>query len=217
MDTSNIILSGIYDKRTLEHALKLRLTQFSFDFRPLSSNFIQQYIFEDLISVILKDYNPERFTIYLRFQFEKDFMIKNILSSIEGKGISYIVQILSDEKEEFYKSLNSDISFCYDPDVKLGPVKKSGHLHSLTLNYAYLEEIAEKSRLNEFISNLSARGVYSIPHLIELDWNSNLSKVIIDYFNAENFVLPISPEVEVCYRNVDLKKLDERLKFFSLS
>ncbi len=216
MDTKQIILSGIYDKRTLEHSLSLGITKFSFDFRPMSVNFIQQYVFEDLLKVLSSDLNPSRFTVYLRFQFEKDFMIENILSSIRGLGIDYILQLKADEDVGYYQKLDSKISFCYDQDLSLKHVKSSGYLDSLTLNYGFLDDIASDNRLDGFVSNLSARGAYSMPHIIDLDWDSQVSKVVLDYFNCELFVLSINGDVEVCYRNVDLNKLDTRLKFLSI-
>lgn len=212
MEGTNLILSGVYDKRTIEFALGQGITHFSFDFRPTSVNFIQQYILEDCIDVLMKDYNPKRFKIFLKFHHEKDFMIKNILSSFEGTGIEVTLQILSNEDTEYFKALGSKLSLYYDQDVPMQAAVKSGLVESVSLSYQYLEELAQSERLYHFISNMNARLGSHFPYVIALNWDLNVSRVVLDGFDIDYVELPINNFVEVCYRNVDLSKLDKGLK-----
>jgi hypothetical protein len=43
--------------------------------------------------------------------------------------------------------------------------------------------------------------------LLKVDWHNNLLTSLLDLFEFNLLSFPINSKIEVCYRNVDLKKL----------
>ncbi len=213
-------LSGIYDKRTLSFLVQQGIKRFTFDFRPRSENFIQKYVFSELLSFLDSQTNSQSFKVNLYFQNEVDFMIKDILAEFEFSSIRPTLYLNCDEDTKYYESLGVDINWYYDPESRLDQVLKSGHLKAITFPYHLLEQINDKGQLPLFLSNLNVKlaGRTKAPVKFHLtfDWSSNLSTSILDYFHFDSFMLPISRELEVCYRNVDLPKLKNSISIFKV-
>ncbi len=206
-----ISLSGIYDKRTLKFLLENGMNSFTFDFRPRSENFIQKYVLEDLIKLLDQQANSSHIKVYLYFQNEADFMIKDILSVFVDSSIKPILYLNCSEDTKYYDSFEAGINWYYDPDHKIDKVLKSKNLEAITFAYHFLEELYESGQLTNFLSNLNVQ-IFSnakrkIRFQLSIDWRSNVSQAVLDYLDFENFMLPISRDLEVCYRNVDLPKL----------
>jgi hypothetical protein len=47
--------------------------------------------------------------------------------------------------------------------------------------------------------------------ILRIDWNSNVFPSLFDYFDFDLMSFPINSKIEICYRNVDLKKLTSEM------
>ena len=50
--------------------------------------------------------------------------------------------------------------------------------------------------------------------LLKIDWQSDLLASLFEYFEFNLISFPINSQIEVCYRNVDLKKLSCEMEIF---
>ena len=51
--------------------------------------------------------------------------------------------------------------------------------------------------------------------LLKSDWDHNLLTTLFDLFEFDLLSFPINSKIEVCYRNVDLKKLSSEMTILS--
>ncbi|MBC7539385.1 MAG: hypothetical protein H7281_11230 [Bacteriovorax sp.] len=206
-------IDGIYDKRTLKHLKTLGLKDFCFDFSPRSFNFIQEYVFLEQILNLLDPTDR----IFLHFSRSNDSMVFKLTEDLKKMGHS--LKNVYFEFDEWSSEINSiDFSYNYllnftkDSD----PTKLMGkNFKGFIFNFEFFEGLHRSNLLNTFASNFYTRyhsrlGENSLM-LLKIDWHNNLLTSLFDLFEFNLLSFPINSKIEVCYRNVDLKKLSSEM------
>lgn len=216
MKRSRLKISGIYDPRTLEFLQQEQIQSFSFDFLPLSSNFLPGHSFEE----ILKKYFVHEQNYFLYFAEEPDFVIKktlNDISGIVGHKLSELSNIFLQFTTEVSASYAEQFSISYflnvDAQTDLKKLERRPLLKGLSFSYANLESLGDHNqifkRLEEIFTWAQAR---NIKIELRLEWGTSFSSSILDFFDFDYFNLSIGPKVEVCYRNVNLGIVGKEVK-----
>ena len=214
---SKFRIEGIYDQRTLKHLKAEGLKDFCFDFSPKSFNFIQEYVFlEQLIKLL----DPTD-RIFLHFSRSNDPMISKLMTDLQKAGQN-IENIYFEFDEWASESLPNNFPFNYllqfskdnDPLKLIGP-----NFKGFNFNFDFFEELHRKNLLNTFVSNFYTRFHNVLTEesimLLKSDWDHNLLTTLFDLFEFDLLSFPINSKIEVCYRNVDLKKLSSEMTILS--
>jgi hypothetical protein len=209
-------VEGIYDKRTIQRLKDLKLKDLSFDFRPRSFNFIQQHNLIELLDELSLDDN-----CYLHFENEADFVVKNILDSVCNKRKKETVYLeFSDDREvEYYESFDQQFIWHFSNEAKnTSSIIKSKNLKGIVLPFSELLKAHESGVLHNFSNNFHAQFFELLTNnagklILQMDWDSNLFSSIIEYFDFDIISVAINNKVEVCYRNVDLGKVQSHVSF----
>lgn len=200
-------IEGIYDQRTLKLLKQKGLRDFGFNFSPRSFNFIQEHIFlSDLVPLL----DPlDR--IHLHFDRSNDPMIKKVLEDLKKSGVSgENVFIDCDEWSDSPESLGINYYLTYHANLDLKACQGS-HFSGMIFDFSYFEELHHKNILNNFISNFYTHFSKVLTEdkkiILRVDWNNNIMPSLFDYFDFDLMSFSINSKIEICYRNVDLKKL----------
>lgn len=205
-----IKIDGIYDKRTLKLLKSKNFRHFGFDFSPRSFNFIQEHIFlSDLIPLL--DTNDK---ISLHFDRSNDPMIKKVIEDLGSVGI---------KKENIYLEceiwpvapqelgINYYIKFNHEIDIQL---LNDRLFAGLIFEFAFFEDLKQKKVINNFVTNFYTRfSTYLADKevVLKMDWDQNIFPTLFEYFEFDKISLPINSKIEICYRNVDLKKMTDEM------
>lgn len=208
-------VEGIYDKRTVKRLLDNNLKIWSFDFRPTSFNFLQQYLFLD----ILKTFNGDHQSLFLHFQNEADFMIFDMLEKVKSAGLSNFFLEFSDHHNvQYYNQFHHPFWWVWDNEGDLADIIRSPYLEGLFLPYSLLIAIEKNGRLNEFILTLRQFLTINprkktIPLGLKIKWDDSISPSIFKLLPFEILSVGIGPKIEVCYRNVDLERMEKEISY----
>lgn len=205
---SSLAVCGVYDQRTLNFLLEKGVGHISFDFRPRSLNFIQEYRLLEIIKDQLG------FSLILRFENEKDFIIKKILQSVEGVFSGKVYLHFSGEEETgfcdsfkapYFKTLRRLEEFNGPGSFQQGIVfpyqSFAGQMSS-----SHFE-----NQLTKFYQKLG-RNSLNFLQILEGDWDTDFAPTVSELLDLDILQLSINDKVEICFRNVDLNKIDTALK-----
>ncbi len=209
-------VAGVYDKRTIQRLKEVGVGQFSFDFRARSFNFLQQHSFMELQKEL--DLDEE---IFLHFENEADFVIQKIVDDLKAERSTKNVTLeFSDiNSVEFYDSFKKPFVWHYNFDSKeLDTLNKSKYLQGIVLKFSDLLKLHEDGVLHNFCNNFHSLFIDLLSRedfklTLELDWDSNLFASISELFDFDLIAIPISNKVEICYRNVDLGKVQNHVQY----
>lgn len=208
-----IRIDGIYDQRTLKHLKQTEVRDFCFDFSPRSFNFVQEYVFlEQLIPLL-----TERDRIFVHFNRSNDPMVKKLAEDLSKNGVE--PGRLYFEFDEWSPDVNAQefeynylLLFSGDQNVSKSMGK---NFCGFVFEFSFLEDLFHKKILQTFASNFytrfGARMTESHFCILKMQWQSNLLTSLFELFEFNLLSMPISAEIEVCYRNVDLKKLSNEM------
>jgi hypothetical protein len=207
-------IEGIYDQRTLKHLKQKGLHEFCFDFSPRSFNFIQEYVFLEQIIPLL----DTRDHIFLHFARSNDPMVKKLADDLKKAGVN-LTQVYfefdewSTEVTPLQFEYNYILSFVKDIDAH----KMIGsNFKGFIFQFEFFEELHRKNLLMVFASNFLTRFHSKLSAetmmILRADWHSNLLASLFDLFEFNLLSFPINSKIEVCYRNVDLKKLNSEME-----
>jgi hypothetical protein len=207
-------IEGIYDQRTLKHLKQKGLKDFCFDFSPRSFNFIQEYVFlEQLLSLL--DTNDR---VFLHFARSNDPMVSKLIEDLKKAGHSlYNVFFEFDEWTDEVSPINFQNNYLlnFSKDIDSGKMIGSA-FRGFIFNFEFFEDLQRKKLLATFASNFYTRFELKMNQdslmLLKIDWNSNLLVTLFDLFEFDLLSFPINSKIEVCYRNVDLKKLSSEME-----
>ncbi|WP_419171937.1 hypothetical protein [Halobacteriovorax sp.] len=213
----NIVLDGIYDKRSLQVAKTLAKGCYGFDFRPRSFNFIQGYVLEELLNA--HDLKQDDI-VELHFENDSEFIIKSIIDTVEKyhPKVRLNFGLSSNHDKKILEAFNRAFSITFDEKDNLVYEKISSPLcQSVVLNYEFLHSMADKGLLNSFIVNFYSK-VMRVKNEkfqlgIKLNWNSNISMSVIESLDPDYLKFEINSQVERCYRNIDAPKLSEYIEY----
>jgi hypothetical protein len=209
-------VEGIYDKRTLNHLKSLGLKDFCFDFSPKSFNFIQEYVFLEQILNLLDPSDK----VFLHFARSNDPMVFKLIDDLKKTGHSlsnvyFEFDEWSNEIGPIDFSYNYLINFTNDSD----PSKLIGkNFKGFIFNFEFFESLHRSNLLNNFATNFYTRYHSKLNEesvmLLKIDWHNNLLTSLFELFEFNLLSFPINSKIEVCYRNVDLKKLSNEMDLF---
>lgn len=213
-------IDGIYDLRTLLHLKSIGVRNLSFDFSPKSFSFIQRKVFlNDIIPhVELGD------SLYLKFDHSKDPMIKSILEDIKnqrGHLEKTYIQLEKWDQDDLEYFENKQVYFVlnYFSDSKI--LFSHKFLHGVILEYKMVYDLYIKNVFFNFVTNLLMQLKTSpnseLSLILNSDWDDELFASIVESLDFDLYSRAINGQVEVCYRNVDLKKIANEIHFFTNS
>jgi hypothetical protein len=213
---SNFRVEGIYDKRTIERLKDLKLKDLSFDFRPRSFNFLQKHLLNDLLDEV-----SSSDTVYLHFENEADFVIKSILETAKEKCTkeNIILEFSGDQTAEYYNSFEQGFCWTYNPESKnIDEILSSKYLKGLVIPFSIINQEHQKGTIHKFSKEIHAKiinllNLESGKLVLSMDWDSNLFSSIVQYFDFDLISIPINNKIEVCYRNVNLSKMQDQVSY----
>lgn len=216
MKRSRLKISGIYDPRTIEFLQQEQIDAFSFDFLPLSPNFLPGHSFEE----ILKKYYQKNQNYFLYFSQEPDFVIKKTLDDVvtaTGLRLADIqnlyLQFSTTVDPAYADQFSTKYFLNMEANSDLKTLEQCQFLSGISFSYADLELLGDHNnvfkRLNEIFTWANNR---EIQVELRLEWGTSFSSSILDFFEFDYFTFSIGPKVEVCYRNVNLGVMGKEVK-----
>lgn len=203
----NFKIEGIYDQRTLKLLKTQGLKDFGFNFSPKSFNFIQEHVFLDELVPLL----GENDNIHLHFSRSNDPMISKVISDLAKIGFKREnVYLNCDEWSDLPHNLGIKYYLNYSSEINLSYCN-SEYFSGMIFDFSFFEDLHIRGLLNNFISNFYTHFNKHLNDekkiILRIDWNNNVFPTLFDYFEFDLMSFPINSKIEVCYRNVDLKKL----------
>ena len=201
-----IRIDGVYDIRTLKSLIENQVYDISFDFRPKSFNFLQQYKFEE----IYQQYKNHSLNFYLKFSEEQTFVVENIIKDKSSQNV--FLEFDDNNSLEYYEQFKMKFFYHYNFSRPISEIIASPLLEGLIIPFGLLEQRQEKGNLLQMTSNfLTQIGNKKIKLILEGDWDSNLFPSLFELFDFDLYSLPVNHKIEVCYRNVDLNAMTKSL------
>lgn len=213
----NFKIEGIYDQRTLKLLKAQGLKDFGFNFSPRSFNFIQEHVFlVELVPLL-----DESDNIHLHFARSNDPMISKVIFDLKINGIKTERLYLNcDEWVETPESLGIKYYLNYVSDINMSYCKSS-LFSGMIFDFNFFEDLHHRGVLNNFISNFYTHFNKLLNDekkiILRIDWDNNLMPSLFDYFEFDLMSFPINSKIEICYRNVDLKKLSREIALIEKS
>jgi hypothetical protein len=107
------------------------------------------------------------------------------------------------------------LNFSNDTD----PMKLMGkNFQGFIFNFNFFQELYQSNLLHNFAINFYTRYHTLIDDhrlmLLKIDWQNDLLASLFEYFEFNLISFPINSQIEICYRNVDLKKLSSEMEIF---
>lgn len=208
-------IDGIYDSRTLKFLQSLGVHKFGFNFDPRSFNFVQEYVFIEQLVPLLSS----RDQITLSFTRSSDPMIAKVLVDLKNAGVSADrVSIICQEWNG--EVLLPDTGFyLYYGQAEEKTLTGNPLFKGFIFDYSLFEEVHTKGLLHNFITNFYTRFGRLVDDrecILATLWQDNIFPGLPEIFDFDTLSLPINSDIEICYRNVDLKKLGRELEHHSL-
>lgn len=205
--TQNFKIEGIYDQRTLKLLKAKGLRNFGFDFSPKSFNFIQEHVFLNELIPLLDPLDR----IHLHFIRSNDPMIVKVIADLQKVGIQKEnIYIDTDEWDKEALNLSVNYYLNYYPELDLN-FCNSPQFSGLIFNFSFFEELHHRGVLKNFIMNFYTHFKNYLTEdkqiILRVDWNDNVFPSLFDYLDFDLMSFSINSKIEICYRNVDLKKL----------
>ena len=205
-------MAGVYDLRTIKSLQEQKVNHFAFDFRPRSLNFIQEH----LCLSILKNTNFDH--IYLQFENERPYIIeriyKNIRDSFDGQVTVELIGSLEDIP-------SFSFPFIYRVSQDLIPIEIAEHKHlkGYSIESSFLTRIKENGTFQSWLNGFYTQNIkrsQDLTHILVRDWDDDIFPSLYELLDFDLVSLSINSKVELCFRNVDLKKLNNQLSYISL-
>lgn len=203
----NFKIEGIYDQRTLKLLKTKGLKDFGFNFSPKSFNFIQEHVFLEQLVPLL----DESDTLHLQFTRSNDPMILKVLTDLKKNGIKADqISVVCDEWSQHPSETGCAYYLNYVKDLDMNLCRHE-LFKGMIFDFSLFEEMHHNGSLNKFITNFyhQFNGLLDGDRkiILKLDWDSNVMPSLFDYFDFDLMSFSINSKIEICYRNVDLKKL----------
>jgi hypothetical protein len=209
-----IKIEDIYSQDTLNLLFKNKIKIFGFDFRPKSLNFLQEYKLLEFI----KNNDFSNCDIFLKFGVEKDFVIKKILNDVKDicpQKERVVLDFLEVTTFEYYESFVNNF-ICSYREEDFNKYLNSNYFKGFIIDYKELE-IIHDTRPDDFqvlIKNLALLKEKSKSFSVRIEWNENLSFLILDQIGLEFISLRVDRQVESSYRKIDEQKLSQGMNYY---
>lgn len=217
---SSLRIHGIYDLRTLAPIKETKVHHWVFDLRPKSLNYIPAYKLEE----ILQKEGMYADSVTLHFSFEKDFIIRKVIDDllkaypqIEGR---LFLEFSDNESVQFYESFGLPFFWHYQSLKHTSEILASSKLKGLIFESDFLDGILGSEVERNFLMNLFSLNPRLVSHPIDFILNVNertsFSRTFFEFLDFTMITLVLGPEMEVCYRNIDLNLLSQKIKSLKL-
>ena len=213
-------IEGVYGHEIIQTLKRLEIKHFGFDFRPTSFNFIQQHLFQELVSKHL-DFSD---SMYLHFCNEKDFVVEKIVNEIpqlQNSPTKIILEFSDSLSTDFYQKFNLPFIWHYQLDRELKDFLTLPTFQGLVLNISLIERAYNRGNLIDLASNLNAQiGAVrpnGIPLYLTRKWDSNVLPSFLEYFDFSITSLPVDSSVEICYRKTNIPRFEDYFTKLSLA
>ncbi|MBF0299420.1 MAG: hypothetical protein HQK51_11915 [Oligoflexia bacterium] len=240
MKNIKIRVEGIYDLRTIAFLKNLNIKSYSFDFRPRSFNFLQQYKFFEILS---QEYSKNSF-YFLKYENERDFIIQKMLDDLLEFSIknnlwskleemdnarattidnfcatTFPLEFSDDLGRKYYDSFKHPYWWHYRESNELNLLLESPYLQGIIVESDLFGQYFNQEAIFGFLQLFYIRNS-NVQTPLKLIIRTQLPNIKIllsnfnnDYVKMEFLSLPIDQSIEVCYRNVDLKKLNQSINW----
>lgn len=216
--TTSLKFEGIYDFKTFNCLKSLSIKNFGFDFSPKSLNFLQTKTFLNEIMPKLEEGD----FVFLKFDHVFDPMIEMLLTELKTSRVKKenIILEFNFFDKSFYAQKFSQYKFIFSYfDLYFNQIKGLEALSGITLEHARLVELDEKGILINFITNFHSKVSVELreKNLLEvkMDWTHHIPESFFDLIDVSHLSYKIDSNVEVCYRNVDLAKIEKEIENFN--
>ena len=206
-------INGIYDHTTLKLLRDLNVDDFGFDFRARSYNFLQQYVFLDLLK---KHYYPGH-QLFLHYSQEANFVIQKMLTDLKEElpevG-SFFLEFSDQQENSFYEQFNTDFHWHYQDEHSLEIVLHSPRLKGVVIDYRTVEFLHAQDLFYQFYSNVLQEKIQSrgIEVGLALAWDADVFPSLYEFANFDYIIYTIDDKIEISYRNVDLLRLKKQIQ-----
>lgn len=205
-------IEGIYDQRTLKLLKSRQVRDFGFNFSPKSFNFIQEHVFLNDLIPLLEPLDK----IYLHFTRSNDPMIRKVLEDLKKAGIQNTNLFLEcDEWPTDPNSFGIKYFLNYYPEIEIKNCLGE-NFSGMIFNFSFFEDLHQRGVLNNFIANFYTHYKKYLTDekklIVKIEWNDNVFPSLFDYLDIDLMSFSINSQMEVCYRNVDLKKLANEME-----
>lgn len=203
-------ISGLYNKETLESLFLQNVTRLGFDQRPLSLNFIQGHVIESC----LKEDRAQN-SYYLQFCNEKEFVINALVEKLEElvtRENAFILEFSDEMPLHYYESFRRPFLWHLKTTSDYKKILESKWLETISLDNELLNELEKNHELYPFLNE-----IFKMCHEngkkieLNLNWNSDVSSSLIDFYQFDTIHFAINPLVESSYRHVDFSLLSSSL------
>ena len=212
-------LDGIVNINLIEQSQRFNIFDFGFDFNPRSLNFIQEYVFHEMLSLQCMS---EARRVYLKFYNEKKFIIEKLVkdaTELYTKShpiarTSFLLNLSTLQDVAEIQDTQLAYSFEYNGEFDLLEVLKLKVPQEIILNptltddyHTFVKDVFSKLQLH------FKDGIY--PSLgLKLKWANNFPPSLFDAYPWAHYCLEIDSTVQMAYRQVDVEKLKEGIKYY---
>lgn len=198
-------ISGVYNSDIVRQLIEQNIREVGFDLRPRSFNFIQIHA----IQSILSELPSSRLKIFLQFENDKDFVIKEIVQKVCATtglvaGENLWVEYSGSETPEFCNKVGIPyIKLLIEKDFS--PWLNSSKCHGLVINEQFMGRLGMHADALSFLGQLFDRVTSDFRIDLTLDWSSEISKSLLEFYPFEALNFHIDSKVETTYRSVNLQ------------
>jgi hypothetical protein len=211
MKRSSIRIDGVYDFKTIEIFIQEGVTDFVFDLRPRSLNFLQHY---KLIEIISRFKNMP-INWYLHFSNEADFIINKFITDVDrvlaGTVGNNVFLEFSDEKDfSWYEQFNKKYFVRMNLNARAIDRLRDNirNCHGIVLDSSLLIQDIQAGTIEGQMAQLFKNEYFlqNNPQLFILkQWDEEIFEEM--YFKVDRYSFPISRRFEISYRNIDPDRL----------
>ena len=215
-----IRLEGIYDDAIFNVTKEKNVSEYSFDFRPKSFNFIQKYQFEE---IMVKHYLSTNHH-YLHFCNEKDYVIKRVIEDLRNllgqpltKQNNIFLEFSDNQTAAWYDHFDLPIYWHYNSCKNIENILNARNLQGIVLNFKFLNDYCAHEYLDQFavffyhqVQKTHLKD--NLQLIFSIDWDSNIPPGIQEYFDFDLISLPINSKIEISYRKINYDLLSQELR-----
>lgn len=207
----SVRVTGVYNSDIVMQLLAQGIRDIGFDIRPRSFNFIQL----DAIHKILNEIPASNLKFFLRFENDKDFVVRELVDKLTGHGVipgeNLWVEYWGSETVEFCEQVGLPyIKLLHDQNFQNW--LSSSQLQGFVVNEMFLNSLGLKGDSFAFLGNFFDALPKEFIVDLSLDWNSEISKSLLEFYPFNNLCFHIDNQVENSYRNVNLQLIKQHIE-----
>ncbi len=198
-------VNGIYDISTFQFLKENVVTKFSFDFRPLSLNFIQEYKMHD----ILEKCDNQDLDYSLYFANERDYVVKKILEDAKIRlGRRVVLEFEGAESEYNFSDFKTKFYWHFDLNCNFHKILNSDYCQGMIFHSKTIHEILSRPDGYQFFNDINQQEKEII---VYLDEGYEYPESFIDFIKVKSIILPLSSQLENSYRDINKSLLGQKI------